>query len=435
MKRLSFSLLTITILSFIIVHSCSSEEDDTIAPNVVQTPEPEPSAPTQYSLTVTAGEGGTVSSEGGTYDEGTEVTITATANEGYKFAGWEGNDTTSERLTITLNSNQTFQALFELKSEKDYWGETSNLVPEFFFADNISEFHRSGILESNTIITNYFGNYGPIEWWITSFATSQDEINKLREIFCQRRLDKNENWTNPNTSDAPNYDECLSNKWFDYPDNYLLNGTWIFGYNIIVLANGSDEDIFRNFDFQIQLHEYFHAVQTNSILPLPSKGGWGWDIPAFFKEGSAHFYQKYVYRKLLLNGENIDIKPKYLDQNISMREEFRIDMESLKVLCSEITDFFESDNNNIFDCDPYTLGAWGIAFLIDKKGDGDYDSYWKFFYPIIKEKMILTNYNQKSAFSLALKEYYGLTLDEFNEEFKIFLELPIEQQLEIIPDI
>ena len=101
MKRLYFSLLTIAILSLIIVHSCSSEEDDTTAPNVVQTPEPEPPAPTQYSLTVTAGEGGTVSTEGGTYDEGTEVTITASANEGFIFNGWEGNNTPEKSLTIS----------------------------------------------------------------------------------------------------------------------------------------------------------------------------------------------------------------------------------------------------------------------------------------------------------------------------------------------
>ena len=68
----------------------------------------------KYTLTVSASEGGTISTEGGTYDEGTEVTITATPSEGYFFAGWEGNDSTSESLTITLNSNQTFQALFEL---------------------------------------------------------------------------------------------------------------------------------------------------------------------------------------------------------------------------------------------------------------------------------------------------------------------------------
>ena len=106
MKRLSFYFLIVIVLSFIIVHSCSTEEDDTVAPNVVQTPEPEPPAPTQYSLTVTAAEGGTVSTEGGTYDEGTEVTITATPSEGYRFTGWEGNDSISESLTITLNSNQ-----------------------------------------------------------------------------------------------------------------------------------------------------------------------------------------------------------------------------------------------------------------------------------------------------------------------------------------
>ena len=69
---------------------------------------------TQFTLAVTAAEGGGVSSTGGTYDDGTEVTITATANSGYRFTGWEGSDSTSESLTITLNSDQTYQALFEL---------------------------------------------------------------------------------------------------------------------------------------------------------------------------------------------------------------------------------------------------------------------------------------------------------------------------------
>jgi len=69
---------------------------------------------TQFTLAVTAAEGGGVSSTGGTYDDGTSVTITATANEGYRFTGWEGSDSTSESLTVTLNSDQTYQALFEL---------------------------------------------------------------------------------------------------------------------------------------------------------------------------------------------------------------------------------------------------------------------------------------------------------------------------------
>ena len=113
------SLRFLYILYFILIFSCSTEEDTTVlTPNIVQTPDPEPVAETptitQYTLTISAGEGGTVSSEGGTYDEGTEVTITASANEGYRFTGWEGNNSTSESLTITINSNQTIQAQFEL---------------------------------------------------------------------------------------------------------------------------------------------------------------------------------------------------------------------------------------------------------------------------------------------------------------------------------
>jgi uncharacterized repeat protein (TIGR02543 family) len=111
MKRISFSLLTITVLSFILVQSCSTEEDLSVP--TVQTPELEQQVK-QYTLTVTSAEGGTVSTEGGIYDDGTELTITATPNEGYRFTGWEGNDSTSESITITLNSNQTFKALFEL---------------------------------------------------------------------------------------------------------------------------------------------------------------------------------------------------------------------------------------------------------------------------------------------------------------------------------
>jgi len=82
-------------MSFVIVQSCSTEEES-VAP-VVQTPEPEPEPePVEYTITVSAADGGTVSTEGGTYDEGTEITVTATANEGYSFRGWEGSDLTNE---------------------------------------------------------------------------------------------------------------------------------------------------------------------------------------------------------------------------------------------------------------------------------------------------------------------------------------------------
>ena len=57
MKKLLYPFAFI-LTAFLIIYSCSAEEDNTPPPSIIQTPEPEPPAPTQYTLTVSAGEGG-----------------------------------------------------------------------------------------------------------------------------------------------------------------------------------------------------------------------------------------------------------------------------------------------------------------------------------------------------------------------------------------
>ena len=65
-----------------------------------------------YTLTVTAEEGGSVSTEGGEYEEGTEVTISANADYGYEFIGWSDGETSIERV-ITISSETSISANFE----------------------------------------------------------------------------------------------------------------------------------------------------------------------------------------------------------------------------------------------------------------------------------------------------------------------------------
>lgn len=125
------SLLPIYILFLSLVYSCSTEEEDTTPPPTVQqpTPEPEPPAPTQYTLVVTASEGGTVSTEGGTYDEGTEVTVTATPNDGYEFIEWDGNDNQSNSFTVSINSNITIQANFQIIQSNENYYSSGDIIP------------------------------------------------------------------------------------------------------------------------------------------------------------------------------------------------------------------------------------------------------------------------------------------------------------------
>ena len=75
------------------------------------------------------------------------------------------------------------------------------------------------------------------------------------------------------------------------------------------------------------------------------------------------------------------------------------------------------------NCSLYRFGAWGVAFLLDKAQNQD--AMWQSFWPRIDE----------IGYDEAFLETFGISKDTFEQEFLKFLELPIEQQLEIIPDI
>ena len=95
MKKLLFLFTTILLIS------CEKEEPT--------------SNPVKYTITIIAGDGGNVSSTGGSYTAGTEVVVTATPNSGYVFSGWS-NGSIDNPIKITVNSNQTLTAQFTLSN-------------------------------------------------------------------------------------------------------------------------------------------------------------------------------------------------------------------------------------------------------------------------------------------------------------------------------
>ena len=78
------------ILSLLFVLTCAKE--DSQAPNT-----PPSQIVKQYTLTASAGEGGSVSGEGA-YEEGTQITLTATPDEGYQFVGTFTEDWNKKEL-------------------------------------------------------------------------------------------------------------------------------------------------------------------------------------------------------------------------------------------------------------------------------------------------------------------------------------------------
>jgi len=92
-------------ISLLFILTCAKE--DSQAPST-----PPTQIVKQYTLTASAGDGGSVSG-GGTFASGTQVSLTATPTSGYSFSGWS-NGTTANPLTVTLNSNTSITANFEV---------------------------------------------------------------------------------------------------------------------------------------------------------------------------------------------------------------------------------------------------------------------------------------------------------------------------------
>ena len=102
MRKLFF-LLSIFAISL----SCSSDE--------TSTPVTPPAPIVKYTITLSAGEGGTVSTTGGEYEAGQTVSVTATPQGEYLFKDWSDGNTDATR-TITVSSNSTLTANFEKRS-------------------------------------------------------------------------------------------------------------------------------------------------------------------------------------------------------------------------------------------------------------------------------------------------------------------------------
>ncbi|MDC6457055.1 hypothetical protein PQY69_05025 [Flavobacteriaceae bacterium] len=173
MKKLFF-LLSI----FAIVLSCSSDETST--PSIpTSTPISKPVTPApvvKYTLSVTAGEGGTVSTTGGEYESGQTVSVTATPEGEYLFKDWSDGNTNATR-TITVSSNINLTANFE----KRKYPLTINIEGEGEVLEEIVNAGRTTDYDSGTTVklTAVPSEGWEFVGWTGAIASAELEIEIL----------------------------------------------------------------------------------------------------------------------------------------------------------------------------------------------------------------------------------------------------------------
>ena len=114
--------------------SLSQNPSFTIVQNPVET----------YTITATAGKGGTVSG-GGTYDSGEQVTLTAKANNDYTFDGWYENGAkisgAGAAYTFKATANRELEARFDSKNDDDNFTRIRTYTRGMFTDVNENEWY------------------------------------------------------------------------------------------------------------------------------------------------------------------------------------------------------------------------------------------------------------------------------------------------------
>ena len=101
--------------------------------------EPIPPRPT-YTVKITAETGGSVSTTGGSYLEGTSFDVSATANSGYTFNGWSDGETSANRTIIVTGDISLTARFIRLKYELDVTAIGEGTVREEIIPSNSTEY-------------------------------------------------------------------------------------------------------------------------------------------------------------------------------------------------------------------------------------------------------------------------------------------------------
>ena len=213
MKKLFFTL------SLLLLITCSKDSAEDNSPVYVPPPtnttNPTTSI-TQYTLAVSAGDGGSVSTTGGTYNDGTSVSITATPSEGYGFIGWNGSDSSSSTISVTLTANTTIEALF-------------GQLPQLTLPNTPSKMFTKGVGDTLSIGFSHSGGYKS-----TSLSAEYGSVSIISE---------------------PNEGDTEGNIVIEYTVNTVENVdrmTTIAGFDDIEISISGSDDLTNTSTYQVR---------------------------------------------------------------------------------------------------------------------------------------------------------------------------------------
>ena len=343
----------------------------------------------------------------------------------------------------------------------DPWGTKLDYSPEIFCGSDVSD--RVCLWYAKSVVATFqeYGLYAPTEYWVVGGDVEANNVG-LAGVYCDRRVARDQAWgkdkaqclaeeNDPNGHRMDYYrrlsygvinegkngnSASLSG---DAPAGYMKYyssvspGFYLLDQGVTIGPGTKYGGISGEIDQKIVFHEGYHSFQGAHIATMddyntPENERSDMRGPTWFNEGSAE-WMGYVGMFSALDNRKLDLVNTELgiDSKFSFQHEMWVKMtqgkQNMKENCpgQGIKDLSYSNGcysqgNHV----AYSLGAWAVAYLHDKKGS-DFGSE---FYGQLDEL----------GFEGAFVATFGISSEEFYVEFDEFLELTWSKQKAILPD-
>ena len=312
----------------------------------------------------------------------------------------------------------------------DMFGIQPENQVEVFVASDISKEVKASVTETLALAVESWGSTGRLEYWV--LGVDRKAALELSEQFCKRRVERG-NMT---------MRECMRDRF--NKDHGFLSYQKI-GADAVATGrpsmsaghNGGSEWGFHRYSSSLPLgfaglldtaaegdqltifHEYWHSVQQASINAKDHRTRRKQMGPVWFAEGSAVAMAEITTERLWASGKlrkwnNADRPWPNLKQR--MTSKMRIVLQKRDECDSILPDTYESECAQL----AYESGGWAVAYLMDKHG----------------ANVLLESFHPKVAelgWEAAFQETFGQSSEEFIKEFETFVDLPLAEQVKILP--
>ena len=306
--------------------------------------------------------------------------------------------------------------LFSCENEKidtiseDLWGQEIDDLPDYYKAFDVPVSQLDQVIEYYEIASGAWGNYGPLEFWV--IGTDPLSAHKLDSLYCETRISKD------NTLTESHMQNCINREYnfIDYANNggagLNTQRNEYQQYSVFIITLASKYPFPNESDYNVvTMHEYFHVYQQAHIYTLDEDERADLMVRnPWWSEGGANYLSELLY------SQQPGVSTNYLKDRMRWKMNVKPDFIAYGKRLEDL-EYGEQNNATRF---AYDLGTWFIAYLIYHVG---LDVYRVNFYDDLNE------YGFEGSFI----KNFGKSSEEYLNDFHSFLNMDIENQLEIIP--